>query len=124
MQRLLFVDDLRYPAEHIRTENYTVARTVADAIDDVLRHGAPTLLSLDHDLGGDETAMLFVNWLIAAHQGGRFDITAIDVVNIHSENPIGAKNLASKLESFFNFIGSPRTVTIDNSFYLRDNDYT
>lgn len=103
IQRLLFLDDERYPPQRLTRslESYTVARTVADAIRDVQQHGLPSILSLDHDLGAGDSAMDFVNWLIDGDLNDWFDLRSINTIVVHSANPVGADNLVGKLESFF-----------------------
>lgn len=74
----LFVDDLRDPPN----DTWTVARTSDEAL--TLLHGSEevTDLSLDHDLGGDDTTRPIVLWL--AEHGG-WPAT----VRVHSANPVG-----------------------------------
>lgn len=73
-------------------------------------HGCPKFISFDHDLGGDDTAMLVVNWMIDtdldyANDGKRFihDDFKFDV---HSQNPVGARNIKETLNSYLKFRNS------------------
>jgi hypothetical protein len=88
----LFLDDTRNPPDGV----WTIARTSAAAIA-VLAGGDVGYMSLDHDLGGDDTGMRVVDWLderIAAGDG-----FALPVWRIHSANPVGAARLRAALES-------------------------
>jgi hypothetical protein len=87
----LFIDDEREPPD----ETWVVVRTFAQAIDHVEDHGVPESMSLDHDLGGDETVMQFLRWLCDHH----FEKGPPRYV-VHSANPVGRDNMISFLESW------------------------
>ena len=84
----LFVDDLR-PAPD---DTWTVAQTSAEALE-ILRGGAVEELSLDHDLGGEDTARPIVLWL--AEHGG-WPAT----VRVHSANPVGVEWITGMVERY------------------------
>ncbi|QRY62154.1 hypothetical protein JVX90_17450 [Gordonia sp. PDNC005] len=85
----LFVDDLRDPPD----DTWTVARTSAEALV-VLRGNEPVVeLSLDHDLGGDDTTRPVV--LHLAEHGGWPPI-----VRVHSANPVGVSWLVGMVERY------------------------
>ncbi len=75
-----------------------------EAIKLVKKYGIPIVLQFDHDLGGDDTSMVFIDWLInymldndlTFHKNFRFDI--------HSQNPVGVLNIKSKMDSFIKSI--------------------
>jgi hypothetical protein len=52
---VLYIDDIRNP-------NYdaVVVRTSKEAISYVKENGCPNFISFDHDLGGDDTAMIYL----------------------------------------------------------------
>ena len=54
----------------------------------------PCFMSLDHDLGGDDTSMKYLRWATSTFPEWRFDY------QIHSQNSVGSKNIESLLESF------------------------
>jgi len=90
----LFIDDERDP---VNTTD-VIARSSKEAIAAVEKLGWPEHISFDHDLGGDDTAMVFVRWVIER---------CIDEVSnipfswsVHSQNPIGAENIDRLLESY------------------------
>lgn len=57
-------------------------------------------LWLDHDLGGDDTIMVVVDWLCEiAHDGEPYDVGTISV---HSMNPVGAENAVRSLKNCVN----------------------
>lgn len=104
MTWILFIDDLRDPSYVGLTgstlDRTVVARSSASAISEVMSRGMPSDIYFDHDLGGDDTSINFVNWLID------YDMTN-DVINtsnlyyhIHSSNPVGADNIRGKLEHY------------------------
>jgi hypothetical protein len=86
----LFVDDVRsMPAGFDR-----VVRTSAEAIA-LLKTGKVTFLSLDHDLGSEDTGYavaLFIERAAALRELGRLDW------RVHSANPVGASRIRQALE--------------------------
>lgn len=96
--RHLFLDDVRLPPEDGRS--WVIARDLASARGWVSRHGVPVGISLDHDLGGAETGMVFLRWLIETdldHPGFLARLTCVDV---HSANGPGADNLRGLWASY------------------------
>jgi hypothetical protein len=93
----LFIDDLREPATSI----WLIARSSAEAIALLEKLGCPFQISFDHDLGGDDTAMVVVKRLIEMDldAGGQF-IPADFVFSLHSANPVGRENIAGLLHSY------------------------
>ncbi|BDH56476.1 cyclic-phosphate processing receiver domain-containing protein [Tsukamurella sp. PLM1] len=85
----LFVDDLRDPPE----ATWTVARTSAEALE-ILQSGAQVdELSLDHDLGGEDTSRPIVLWLAEQDRWPA-------VVRVHSANPVGVEWLTGMVERY------------------------
>lgn len=93
----LFLDDERSPAAVAKTYLFNVrtARSTEEAKQLVLKHGVPIVMSLDHDLGGDDTAFKFLWWLIDEHLSGRLNLANVNRVQVHSANPIGVEKLMS-----------------------------
>lgn len=85
----LFVDDLRDPPD----ATWTVARTSAEALAIVQSGAQVDELSLDHDLGGEDTSRPIVLWL--AEHGG-WPAT----VRVHSANPVGVEWLIGMVERY------------------------
>ena len=93
----LFIDDERFPV----TNDFVIARNSADAIAYVEKFGCPNFISFDHDLGGDDTAMVFVKWLIEKDLDYQVIPSDFDYY-IHSQNPIGRQNIDGLLRSYLN----------------------
>ena len=93
----LFIDDLRQPPD----ETWVVVRSSAEAIAWFLNHGCPDEISFDHDLGGEDTAMRVVHWMIETDMdaGGAF-IPANFSFTVHSANPVGRENLKGLLGGY------------------------
>lgn len=109
----LFVDDERVP-ENVgwASDGQTViARSSKEAEEVVRRRGIPRALSLDHDLGGADTAMVLSLTLIDGHFDSHWDLAVLREVQIHSANPVGAANLLSLWESFLSSEGIDIPVT-------------
>jgi hypothetical protein len=101
IKRYLYIDDERTP----KTDKpWVIVRTSQEAIQYIETNGCPEYISFDHDLGGDDTAMNVVKWLveqdIAEH--GAF-IPKDFEYNVHSANPIGAKNIDGFLKNYLDF---------------------
>ncbi len=93
-----FIDDERFPADN--TGNWVILRSSKEAIDKVITSGMPDFISFDHDLGGNDTSMIFINWLIEQSLDGRIKWPVNFNYTIHSQNPIGAKNIDVKFSNF------------------------
>jgi len=98
----LFLDDLRIPPEMHQPslENpafWTLAQSSQEAMDLVREKGMPAFMSLDHDLGGDDKSMVFLNWLAYEYWNGEDNIP---LYVVHSANPVGAENIESFMLSW------------------------
>jgi hypothetical protein len=98
----LFLDDERNPPESghplgISASQWTIARSSAVARELVEDLGLPVNCSLDHDLGGDDTAMVFLKWLANEYSGS---VENFPAWHTHSANPVGKKNIDSFMNSW------------------------
>ena len=89
MSYKLFIDDLRDPV----TNDWKVARSSVEAKDIVVEFGIPNEIAFDHDLGGDDTSIVFINWLINEMVDRGLVLPPGFKFSIHSMNPIGAENI-------------------------------
>jgi len=98
----LFIDDLRDPV----TDDWVVARSSEQAIEVVRNRGLPVEIAFDHDLGGDDTTMKFINWL-PDYFASRVDWSFPKdfKYTIHSQNPVGAANIRCAMENLIWFCG-------------------
>ncbi len=87
----LYLDDERNPSTE---DEWYVARNTKEAINLYLQLGPADFISFDHDLGGDDNAMVFLKWLTANSYGPPKDY------QVHSANPIGRDNIISFIESW------------------------
>lgn len=95
----LFVDDMRNPFDN---EDWVIARSSSEAIYEIRQRGSmPTHLALDHDLGGDDTVMIFLRDLYhfweEEHSAKK---ELIPEYTVHSANPIGTENIRSFMKSW------------------------
>ena len=93
----LFIDDERFPPDDGR--EWVIVRSSQEAIFTVAERGAPSFISYDHDLGGNDTSMRFITWMIDAYLDGEIDTFPVNYT-IHSQNPVGARNIAELLKGF------------------------
>lgn len=116
----LFIDDIRHPPdvrlgpEWQSLENdFLIARTCEDAIAMINGRGLPAYITFDHDLGEDQPAATTIMWhIINGHLDEKWDCSIIRDVQIHSANPVGAKNLFLLWEGFVREHGLPSTTTM------------
>jgi hypothetical protein len=87
----LWIDDER-PAPD---QTWVVAKSSAEAIAHVQAHGMPYLVSLDHDLGGDDNTITFIKWCIDS------GYVPPKTFNIHSANPVGRENLHWCMQNWY-----------------------
>lgn len=81
----LWIDDLRLPPE-----GWDWAKSSHEAIDLIDNYnGGYETISFDHDLGGEDTGMLVLNWMANDLPAERWPSRIL----VHSYNPIGAKHL-------------------------------
>ncbi len=85
----LWVDDLRDPPD----ETWTVARTSQEAIS-LLTGTRFVRMSLDHDLGGDDTTRRVVLWLCENPHRWPWR------VSVHSANPVGRSWLSGMIDRY------------------------
>jgi hypothetical protein len=77
-----------------------IARSSAEAQARVLSDGLPAMISFDHDLGGDDTGFKFMWWLINGHLDGKWDLSTVESIRIHTANPIGADKMTKLWKGF------------------------
>lgn len=94
----LFIDDERYPVKPC-----VVARTSREAILMVDHWGLPDSIAFDHDLGGEDTVMAFVKWLEYKVTDGKIVIPKHFTFSVHSQNPVGAKNIKSLMDQLLEY---------------------
>lgn len=100
MRYILFIDDIRFPAD----PEWVIARNSVEAIDYITCWGMPDEISFDHDLGGDDTAMNVVKFIIDAVLDNKVKLPDRFKFRVHSANPVGAKNIQETLNGFLDFM--------------------
>lgn len=99
----LFLDDERYPfwvyEKPSEIGGFHIARSSEVAKTLVLTYGMPLYISFDHDLEGDDTAMVFVKWLVEWALDQKTPVRIPDY-KVHSGNPVGRDNIISYMESW------------------------
>jgi hypothetical protein len=96
----MFIDDERFPVG----DDFVICRTSDSAIQYMSHNGAPSYISFDHDLGGNDTAMKVVHWMINLDidSGGSF-LPDDFSYEVHSQNPVGRSNILGALSAYFLF---------------------
>lgn len=94
----MYLDDLRTPKTK---DDWVIIRSTEEAIEYVLDFGMTSYASLDHDLGGEDTTMEFLKWLIDFDLANNGKIIPDDFQwGVHSANPVGEKNMDGLLTSY------------------------
>ena len=97
----MFLDDERFPPND--GNDWHIVRSVPEAVGFKADHGCPKFISFDHDLGGDEDAIGLVHWMIGQDFEKEGFIPEDFAFYVHSQNPIGAKNIQSLLDNYLEF---------------------
>jgi len=92
----LFIDDERFPA----TDDWVIVRSSQEAIAMIIEYGMPHFISFDHDLGGEDTAIRVIRWIIDSFLDGNLEIHPDFDFYVHSQNPIGAENIRKLMSGF------------------------
>ena len=93
----LFLDDIRFPA----TSDWTIARSMDDAVWYIQNKGIPYFIAFDHDLAhehyiigdGEKTGYTFAKWFANYVMDHDITLPANFGFDVHSMNPIGAENI-------------------------------
>lgn len=105
MRYKLFIDDLRYPVN----PDWFIARTSTDAIYAIINYGMPTEIAFDHDLGGDDTSIIFIKWLEDQFLDRMLEIPESCIkYSVHSQNPIGAANIKNRMDGLNEYFKTVR----------------
>tara|TARA_Y100001968_G_C19360639_1_gene719585 strand:+ start:508 stop:831 length:324 start_codon:yes stop_codon:yes gene_type:complete len=100
--KYLFIDDERFPPSNADYDDWFIARESNVAIEFVKTFGCPSFISFDHDLGGSDTAMKFIVWLI--DQDIEHDIIPDNFeYYIHSQNCVGRDNIKGLIDNYLKF---------------------
>lgn len=95
----LFIDDERFPT----TPDWFVARTSEQAITAVKNYGFPKEIAFDHDLGNDDTAINFLNFLPNYFIDNDCKFPEGFKYSIHSQNPVDKENIDSKMKQLLKY---------------------
>lgn len=100
------LDDPDAPTRHTPAGSVG-AKSSAEAIKLVEERGEPFFMDLDHDLGGDDNAMVFLRWLQR-----KFPETVPEYV-VHSRNVVGEPAIHAFMRSWEKSIGLPHIAIND-----------
>ena len=95
----LFIDDERFPV----TPDWFIARNSYQAIKALELYGMPQEIAFDHDLGGQDTAINFINTLESEIIDRNLEFPKGFEYTVHSQNPIGAANIISRMDSLIDY---------------------
>ena len=101
----MYLDDIRTPTEKFDF----VVRSYDEAIAIIKKNGVPNYISFDHDLGVDKNGNLLktgfdlAKWLIESDLDNIYTLPSNFKFKVHSQNPIGKKNIISLLEGYMKY---------------------
>jgi hypothetical protein len=112
----LFIDDERdlqdvtwmprQTQKKYHAETWVIARNMDSVQSIVARRGIPKFISFDHDLGEQEpTGYDIAKWFVDLDMVGNqaFLMPEDFSFAVHSQNPVGKKNIESYLNNYINF---------------------
>jgi len=95
----LYIDDIRDP----KTKFDKITRSSKETIEYLTRYGCPDYISFDHDLGGQDTSMIIVKWMVEMDLDMSNEWIPYNFeYNVHSANPVGKANLEGYLKCYLN----------------------
>lgn len=101
----LFIDDERDIGTTWEGDKWFIARDFDDACFLVIKHGLPSFISFDHDLGFGPTGADFAEWLVNHILDREIKFPNNFDYYVHSQNPIGAANIRGKMDAAINHLG-------------------
>jgi hypothetical protein len=104
----LFIDDERFPPRN-DGRNWVIARDMEDVLMMLRLHGMPAYISFDHDLGdntpsGYDIAKMLVDLDMGSDPD--FALPPEFEFYVHSQNPIGARNIQAYLDNYMKYKAS------------------
>lgn len=107
MSYSLFIDDIRLPKVQAPVGNWQITRNMYETLLVLSNLGFPEHISFDHDLGEKEDAMQIVKKMIEMDMDhdekySEWIIPHNFTFNVHSANPVGAKNITCLLKNYLN----------------------
>lgn len=97
----LFIDDERFPPND--GKNWVICRTKMQVISAIFSNNktVANYISFDHDLGENEaTGYDIAKWIVENDMEGVIAIPDNFQFYVHSQNPIGKKNIESYLNNY------------------------
>lgn len=97
----MFIDDERFPGKDI-SESVVIVRSSEEAIEFCIAvKSLPKNIMFDHDLGGDDTSMRFIYWMMdqLLEDNPTFKLHDDFKFSVHSQNPIGSENITSLMNN-------------------------
>lgn len=94
----LFLDDERFPPGN--ESEWVIVRSYDEAVVVFEDRGGPTFMSFDHDLGLAETGYDVALYMVNRDLDNPGFITPDFAFEVHSMNPIGAKNIRGLLSRY------------------------
>lgn len=86
----MYIDDVRCPPD----DDWILVRSSDEAVAWVTQNGMPDFISFDHDLGGEDTTMVFLKKIV------ELGLKPPNNYHVHSANPIGKQNIVSFVDSW------------------------
>ncbi len=99
----LFIDDERNPPDD--NKEWIIVRNYDKAIETIKARGCPSFISFDHDLGYNEkTGMDIAKSFVEMIMNKEIQLNPNFTFYVHSQNPIGKRNIEMYIEGFLNVL--------------------
>lgn len=95
----LWIDDIRNSPD----DTWNIARSSTEAIEYISNNGMPNLISFDHDLGGDDTVIFVIKYIIESYMDGFLEMPEMFSYRTHSANPVGVQNIIAYMNRFIEY---------------------
>ncbi len=102
MSYRLYLDDIRTPKTE---EPWVIVRDYASFCSVIFQFGFPNYISFDHDLGQEKTGYDCAKVLQLIIEQEKMAIPKDFDFNVHSANPIGAKNIECFMNNLIKYYG-------------------
>ena len=100
----MFIDDERFPGKDV-SDSVVIVRSSQEAIEFCKAvKSLPKNIMFDHDLGGNDTSMQFIRWMVDELYKDelKYKLHPDFKFSVHSQNPVGAENIKSYMKQLIN----------------------
>lgn len=120
----MFIDDERFPGKDV-SDSVVIVRSSQEAIELCKAvKSLPKNIMFDHDLGGNDTSMQFIRWMVDElyKDEPKYKLHPDFKFSVHSQNPVGAGNITSLMNNLIKDYRGENQLNLI-AFRFTDNDF-